>query len=347
MNRKEFKPRGLATVIGSMPQTDPVEACSAVLKHLKDIPAWPQLPNRSFMENMYVQYSEGFPSVVIEGERIYIDRSSDLDSQLENLYAAYLGDDLDRYAIGPEYAAGLHQFLAQKIDSAIAAKGQVTGPISFGLTVTDQNRRPVLYDETLADAIARLLRLKAAWMERELAKIAANTIVFLDEPYLASLGSAFVALDNETVIKLTNETLGGLSGLRGMHCCGNTDWSVLMSTDIDILSFDAYNHSESVALYPEALKDFLNRDGILAWGIVPNSEENLEGQSVANVVDLLNNLIELLADKGVPLNALLEQCLITPSCSLASMSPVKAEQALELTAEVSKGFRRSHNLEGK
>ena len=115
-------------------------------------------------------------------------------------------------------------------------KGQVTGPISFGLTVTDHDRRPALYDETLADAMARHLRLKAAWMERELSRLSPTTIIFVDEPYLTSLGSAFVALDNETVIKLTNEALGGLQGLSGMHCCGNTDWSVLMATNIDILN---------------------------------------------------------------------------------------------------------------
>ncbi len=56
----------LPTVIGSMPHTDPAAACSLVTRFLKDIPAWPQLPNRSFLENMYVQYSQGFPGVVVE-----------------------------------------------------------------------------------------------------------------------------------------------------------------------------------------------------------------------------------------------------------------------------------------
>ena len=56
----------LPTIIGSMPHTDPSAACRQVAHYLKDIPAWPQLPNRSFLENMYVQYSQGFPGVVIK-----------------------------------------------------------------------------------------------------------------------------------------------------------------------------------------------------------------------------------------------------------------------------------------
>ena len=50
----------LPTMIGSMPQTDAKEACSMVTKYLPDLPAWPQLPLRSRLENMYVQFSEGF-----------------------------------------------------------------------------------------------------------------------------------------------------------------------------------------------------------------------------------------------------------------------------------------------
>ena len=346
LNTRGFKPKGLATAIGSMPQTDPVEACSVVLRYLTDIPAWPQLPERSFAENMYVQYSEGLPGVVVEDERIYIDRTRDLALEMEELYAAYIENDLDRYAISRDYAPGFYEFLSGPVSSVTAVKGQVTGPISFGLTVTDQDRRPSLYDETLADAIARLLRMKAAWMERELNKLAENTIVFLDEPYLASLGSAYVALDNETVIKLTNEALGGLTGLTGMHCCGNTDWSVLMATDIDILNFDACTHGKSVSLYPDALKRFLDRGGILAWGIIPNKEEDLNDQSVDKTIDRLNTLFELLVRKGISMNALVEQCLITPACSLAGMSADKAEAALQLTVNVSKEFRRIYRLDG-
>jgi methionine synthase II (cobalamin-independent) len=288
---------------------------------------------------MYTQFSEGFPGLIQEGERIYVDRSRDLSEPLESLYTAYMDDDLSRYTTSPEYAAGFHHFLGEKLGSAIAVKGQVIGPITFGLVVTDQIRRPILYDDTLADALAKHLRLKAAWQERKLSKICSNTIIFVDEPYLASLGSAFVAVSADMIIGLIDETLDGLKGLKGIHCCGNADWPVLMNTTIDILSFDAYNCGDSLTLYPTEIKSFLDRGGVLAWGIVPSNEAMLLGETSSKLLGRLEQLMGLLSDNGISYDILWEQCLITPSCGLASLSPQTAVRALELTAEVSRKFR--------
>ena len=169
MTKGGFELNGLATAIGSMPHVEPREACSLLLKYLSEIPAWPQLPKKSFLENMYVQFSEGFPGVAVEGDRIWVDRSRDLSKPLEQFYSAYLENRMEHGKTSAKYAAGLHAFLEQgKGKGRKAVKGQVTGPISFGLSVTDQNRRPLLYDEVLADAIAKHLKLKAAWQEKAL-----------------------------------------------------------------------------------------------------------------------------------------------------------------------------------
>ncbi len=112
----------LPTIIGSMPHTDPSEACSQVTHYLKDIPVWPQLPKRSSLENMYIQFSQGFPGVVVKEDSIYIDRSHDLDKSLEQLYTAYLENNVDKYPISPDYAAGLHSFLASTNLSPVAVK---------------------------------------------------------------------------------------------------------------------------------------------------------------------------------------------------------------------------------
>jgi len=149
----------LATAIGSMPHTDPAEACLVVSRYLKDIPAWPQLPNHSFLENMYAQFSGGFPGAIVNEESIYIDRSRELDKPLEQFYAAYLEDDVDKYPISRDHAAGLHHFLTMKNLMPVAVKGQITGPVTWGLTVTDDSRQPIIYDDTLGDVVAKFLRL--------------------------------------------------------------------------------------------------------------------------------------------------------------------------------------------
>ncbi len=333
----------LPTIIGSMPHTDPSEACAQVSHYLKDIPAWPQLPKRSFLENMYVQFSYGFPGVVVTENSIHIDRSQDLDKPLEQLYAAYLENNIDKYPISPDYAAGLHSFLALTTLSPLAVKGQITGPITWGLTVTDDSHRAIIYDDVLGDAVPRLLRLKAAWQEKALSEISRNTIIFVDEPYMSAFGSVSVSLSKERVISLLNEVLGGISGLKGIHCCGNTDWSVLLDTSTDIVSFDAYNYAQSLSLYPTEVKKFLDRKGIIAWGIIPSDEESLAKESVASLKDRLEEAMTPFTTKGVHFKQLIQQGLLTPSCGLASLATKEAAaQALELLVELSIKIRKRY-----
>ncbi len=332
----------LPTMIGSLPHTDPAEACSLVANYLKDIPAWPQLPKRSFEENMCVQFSQGFPAVVIKDERIYVDRSEDWDEPLEELYTAYLENNAAKYAVSTEHAAGLHKFLSLGNLTPLAVKGQVTGPISWGLTVTDDSGRAILYDDMLADAAAKLLKLKAGWQEKALSKISKNTIIFVDEPAMSSYGSAFFSLSQEKVTSLLEEVLGGIRRLKGVHCCGNTDWSLLLGTSTDIISFDAYNYAESLSLYPAEVKRFLGRNGAIAWGIVPNDEKQLAGETAASLKDRLEEAMAPFTRKGVPFKQLVEQGLLTPSCGLASLTEEAAARVLELLAELSQNIRKRY-----
>ncbi|MFH1003828.1 MAG: methionine synthase [Chloroflexota bacterium] len=339
MPRTEFN--CLPTMIGSLPHTDPREACSLVRRFLGDIPAWPQLPRLSPKENMYLQYSQGFPGAVVSGDRVYVDRSRDLTAPLEQLYRAYLENDADKYPVSPEYAAGLHYCLGLDNLDPLAVKGQLTGPITWGLTVTDNEGRAILYDDVLGDAVPRFLRLKAAWQEKALGKISKKTIIFIDEPYLAAYGStATGSLSVAKVREALEEVFGGISGLKGVHCCGNTDWSVLLGTSTDIISFDAYNYARSLSLYPAEVKGFLEKGGTIAWGIVPTEAEALAGETVASLKDRLEEAMVPFTRNGLPFRQLVAQGLLTPGCGLASLpTPEAAARALELLAGLSDKMR--------
>lgn len=332
----------LATGIGSMPQTTPEEASSLVMKYLPVIPHWTQLPKRSPLENMYIQFSEGFPGAVVEGDRIYVEKRQNFDYDLGQLYADYKEDNPDNYAISAEYAAGLHHFMFEKAPGAKMVKGQVTGPVSWGLTVTDREHRGIVYDEVLGDIVAKFLKLKALWQERTLRRIYADTIIFVDEPYLASLGSAFVSVSNERVVTLLEEVFAGISGLKGIHCCGGADWSLLLRTTINILSFDAYNYAESLSLYPGEVKSFLERGGTIAWGIVPNDEEALAKESIPSLRDRLGEAMAPFTRNGIRFRQLVKQGLLTPSCGLAYLSPEASVQALELLSGLSDHLRKRY-----
>jgi hypothetical protein len=340
----DFAPNWQPLAIGSVPYTDADQAWSAVLRYFPHTPFWPQLPQRSYRENMYVQFSERFPGVTIEDQRIYVDRRQDLDPGLERLYLAYLENDLAYGAIGPEFSAALAALQAGRVafePPLELLKGQVTGPVSWGLTVVDQNRRPLLYDEVLADAIAKHLRLKASWQEKVLSSHAANTLIVVDEPYLSAFGSAFISLSREQVVHYLQEVLAGISHLKGVHCCGNTDWSILLETPIDVLSLDAYDYAASLALYPREVSAFLGRGGIIAWGVVPAGQP-AENETAESLVARLEQALDMLVEKGVPREALLRSGLVTPSCGTGSLSKALAERVFDLTAQVSATMRERY-----
>ncbi len=277
-----------------------------------------------------------------EGEKIYVDRAQDLDGPLERLYTAYLENDFNKFSISREYAAGLPAFLELGI-SPLAVKGQVTGPVTWGLTIADNEGKAIIWDDTLSDAAARMLRLRAAWQESVLRQVSTNTIIFVDEPYMQSYGSsALVSLSREKVISLLQEVFGGISGIKGIHCCGNTDWSVLLDTSVDVINFDAYYYAESLSLYPAEVKRFLDRNGAIAWGIVPNDEEHLKGETVASLKDRLEEAMAPFTRNGLPFRQLVEQGLLTPSDGFALLPVEVAGRALELLADLSSEMRRRY-----
>ena len=326
-----------------MPHTDPEEAYSLMKKYLPDIPAWPQLPNRSPKENMYVQFSEGFPDIVINGAKIHVDPSADFDTKLEQIYIDCEEGDTSRYGVSAEYAAGLHTFLT-KGEKTKMVKGQVTGPITWGLTVTGQDGLGILYDDTLSEVVAKFLRMKASWQENALRRLSPVTIIFIDEPYLVSLGSVFTPIPEGKVSALLEEVLQGIKGIKGLHCCGNTDWSVLLNTPIDVLSFDAYNYADSLSTHSDAVKSFLARGSAIAWGIVPNDEEALAKESLSSLYDRLREAMAPFTRNGISLKQIIRQGLLTPSCGLATLSPEAASHALELLANLSDNIRKKYTV---
>jgi hypothetical protein len=333
----------LTTHVGSVPYAT-ADGLTEKLCHLLDVPAWPQIPRRSFRESMYVQYSPRLPAICEDSarEKVYFDTANDIADALEVFYTPVLSDDVAAFALQKEYADGFFSMLeALRTARGLWAKGQVTGPISFGLTVTDQDLRASLYHELLADAIVKNMAMNARWQIRQLKSLRPNVILFVDEPYMAAFGSAFISLSREQAMAYLDEIFDAIhaeGGLAGVHCCANTDWSVLLATRVDILNLDAYGFIENLALYPAELRAYLDRGGSVCWGIVPNNEQ-IFGETPQGLAERLRNGIRLIVGKaaarGVKITAeeFSSRSLIAPACGLGSTSVEVADRVFEVLAE--------------
>ena len=77
-----------------------------------------------------------------------------------------------------------------------------------------------------------------------------------------------------------DEFFSMLDGPRGIHLCGNPDWDFLLNLDMDILSMDIYTNGEIFSSYTQSIKRFLDRGGVLVWGIVPTGYELFAKESL-------------------------------------------------------------------
>jgi methionine synthase II (cobalamin-independent) len=350
----EFKGNALPLLIGSLPIADHDEAVDLVMKYTPDIPLWVQLP-RHPEEGMMTQFLSGIPGLVYDADRVLIDTSKPaFEDDILQFYQDYLavadgGSPLDgtRFVLTPETARGFFTLLGV-IESApqppVALKGQITGPVTLATGLTDQNKRALFYDDRLLDLVVKTLAMKARWQVENLSKWGLPVIIFIDEPGLAGFGtSAFISISREDVARVLSEVIDAIrqaKGLAGVHVCANTDWSLILDSSADILSFDAYGFFERVVLYETSLKTFFEQDKILAWGIVPTSDvRDIEKETAASLVAKWESQAGRIEALGIERSKLVAQSLITPSCGTGSLGPDQAIRVLEMTREVSETLR--------
>jgi len=352
-----FEPKFLATAIGSMPFDNADYAVDVSLKNLPDAPIWPQLPKFGMNEQMEIQYSEGLPCAVIDREkqRMYINTSGDYSEAFAAFYEMYMaateGDgSLDAMAISPDFSRGIYALekrlktLGKKLP---AVKVQATGPCSFALTIVDENKRAIYYNEEFLDVIVKTLALKCRWQIRKFKPYAERVICFIDEPILSAFGSStYVSVKREDVVARLNEVIEAVhaeGALAGIHCCGNTEWSILIDAGVDIVNFDAFGYGDTIAMYGESVKAHLNRGGILAWGVVPTSPAIRE-QTVATLSAKLEEGMQRLAATGIDLQQIARQAILTPSCGTGSLDPADALKVFETLAALSPAMKKKYGF---
>lgn len=309
-----------STGIGSLPHTDPLEACRIILDTV-DIPFWPQLPHRSFRELMVPQYSEGFPFVIIDREHIYVEKAEEAD-----LMAFYETISSGKgFAMSREYAAGFHAFVdllqteGKKLD---IIKGHITGPLTFTLSLTDKEKRPLFFNDELRELALELLKGKVIWQVDRLRPFADDVIIFIDEPILSALGtSTYIAVDMAEAQRMLREVVSCIhetDSRSAIHCCSKADWPFVLSTGMNVFSFDSYYYWDTLSIYPEEISSFIDHGGYIAWGVIPTTE-TIRKITLADVKTQLERGLGSLVAAGIAEDKLRSQALLTPSCGTGSM----------------------------
>jgi hypothetical protein len=289
---------------------------------------------------------------------MYFDTSGDYSEAFADFYEAYMlamdpdegTGDCSAMAIGPNFARGIYAMekkLSIRGDKLPFIKVQTTGPCSFALTIVDENKRAIYYNEEFRDVVIKALAMKCRWQIQKFAPYAHQVICFVDEPILSAFGSStYISVKREDVVAHLKEMIEAIhadNALAGIHCCGNTEWSILIDAGVDIVNFDAFEYGETIAMYPEKVNMHLERGGMLAWGVVPTSPD-INQVTVESMKDHFENLMNNLADKGIAKQLIIEQAIITPSCGTGSMITKDAEKVFDMTCRLSKTMRETYGF---
>jgi methionine synthase II (cobalamin-independent) len=334
--------KGLATGIGSLPHKDADSALDLIFRYTPNMPFWPQLPKRDIREGMVAQFSENLPFLKMGENGLNSLAPGTKDKDLEVFYERIIANDIDYFKISERFAQGLYKFYQRlsgmNLEEVKFIKCQITGPFTFAGSINDEQGNPLLYDPVSFQAVLKGLTMKALWQINMFKKFDKKIILFFDEPFLSCFGSAYTPINREDVVRALSELTEAVKSkgaLSGVHCCGNTDWSIFMDVaKIDIISFDAFDFLDRLILYADDLKGFFGRAGILCWGIVPT--QLFTGQESPQIlIRKIKDGINKLVDKGLEQGLLLENLLISPSCGLGTYAPEKSERIFELLYETS------------
>jgi len=340
-----------ALLIGSLPMEDHKSATHLVFEYTPEIPLWVQLPKYK-QEGMIQQFVPGMPGLTIEGDRIYIDTKKDnYEQELVAFYEDYLTASQDTSALNQSRFALTHEtgkgffifldYLKTNQPQVFTVKGQVTGPITLGIGVNDQDGRSLFYDDTLRDVLAKHVAMHAKWQVTQLCAYTSRPpIVFFDEPGVVSFGSsAYISISREQVMSALGcgiDAIHDANGLAGIHICANGDWSLALESDADIISFDAYSYFNNFILFKDAVREFVSQGRTLAWGIVPTSRpEDIENETSRSLLKLWESQVDEVASLGFSRETIMSQSLITPSCGTGSLTFDHAQKVLAMTQELS------------
>ncbi len=340
MVHKIPSPHSLSTGIGALPFLDPVRACDTVLGIYQEIPYIPTLPNRDILESIVFCDSSLLPGRVIHDGRLYVDSGKDASAEMEQIYIDFMEGSSERYALSADYASGFAEMMHRDLSGSLLLKCQVTGPVTFGMQVVDCEKRPVYYDDQFADVLSKMTALRAMWCEKAMKDIPGveETLVVLNEPYLAALGSSVIPIDRDCVISGWNDISSLVSGGLGIHCCSNTDWNFIISLNPSVISFDAYTGAREFLLYMDDITRYMEKGGVIAWGIVP-ADPGIFAQVSQNTLiekycEIRKQVVSVM-DPGL-FDA---QSIITPTCGIRFADEPGSIAIMEASVKISRHVR--------
>jgi methionine synthase II (cobalamin-independent) len=312
---------GSATGVGSMPGTDPAQACAVVMGELPDFPYLPELPGRGVGADIVGRTASLLVDLPVE------------TTPRGWKFAAHSGRDQRRAT----------DFLAFDLDAIQQAadgytgpfKIQVCGPLTLAARIElSRSVNPALTDPgALADLTSSLAEGIAAHALGIRARIpGAALVVQIDEPELpavlagqvrtASGLSTVPALDEIPATDTLRTVLAAAGAFTVVHCCAaRFPFLLTKEAGTGAAGFD-------LALLDRAEIDAVAEVAEAGVGLLVGAVPTNGDMHARAAKDTASAVVTLWRRTALDAEGLAEQVVITPACGLAGLSPQGAREAL-------------------
>jgi intein/homing endonuclease len=340
------RPEFAATMMGAVPYRDMEYAANVILEK------FPEAPRIPIMTRSIRWMLEGVPCIQINREKsqIIMVPPEEREEDVVNFYERVEREDLDYFAISeektPSFSTMLKKIKEAKLPDLKWVAFQIAGPIVLGDSIKQIDGTPVIYHETMRDMLIKSVNMKSRWMEKKIGEMLPGIQIISDqpEPSLVSFTAAGGTGSRHDVINALNGGFKNLLGLTWVHCCANIDWTLLIDAEVDIINFDAYKYSDKAALYAEEFNEFIDKGGMIGWGIVPVIKDILVRENVHSLVKKLEESIEFFVKNGIDEEKLARSSWVLPSCETVLLTIEQSDHVFEMTRDISEIMKKKYGF---
>lgn len=367
--------------MGSHPIDDAKQAALDIVESGTKIPYFPQTVG----DDMIYQFHNIIPGLVFEKGSAKLNfKDPKIVEGIENfrsrLALKKIKVEPSGLSIEEKYLKGLYaleEVLQEKEVDIWGIKGELTGPLTEAYSIEILPwKKKAIFDEEVFKLVLDTSAEIAHWLSNQLQKLTrkfigkeGETILFLDEPLFPLCLKD--CTDPDKMIKAVDHLLKRINCRRGIHICDNpiTVIDSVLELEIDYLSFDARRYPAILEkIKTETLQKYLDRGKGFAFGLTPNSPEEVFGEE--NIYEIqrgkkdpyhflpepseIKNRMETIIssiESKIDVISLLKQSLITPQCGFrnftipnSKMGEQLVKNLLELQEKAAKEVREKYKI---
>lgn len=331
---------------GPIPYDNVSAAAKMMAKLFEQMPYLPLMPNIDANDSLLKRTLSGIPGMVFDGDGAVtfmpsIKGYKENLVKLEKAFNKAVEKHLDAYAFESVF---LEKYFAliKKFRSANACIN-LLGPFTLSQLLKNADGTQLLLEKSYRKLFIQSICVKALWLTKKIRAINPDIvpILILEEPLAGIFGNVkrenqditadlVVHIYERIVERLHSENI--LVAVQSKEKC---DWTIPIRAGVDLISFDAYNNPNNLCIIPEAITEFIERGGMINWGIVPVMTESMvKSLNIEYVTDRLKATIAGLVLAGVSEKDIYKSAMVSIQGDVSKLPLIFAEKAIMLSTQL-------------